>query len=100
MNIIKDKEFNIEVRGVGLYFETIIEFEKQPKKNISVLKLCKKLNKYYNIPEEVNTYMYVILKDDYCGFIPLPFQTLEELYELYGFDNKLVLKITDKIFYG
>jgi hypothetical protein len=100
-----DDNFNVNLRGEGVYFPKIIQTKNPLQKEMTILELYNMLTKAYKkiIPPTCTPYIYVILPDDFCGFIPLPSQTLGELARIHS--NKsgntgLTIKITDKAHFG
>jgi hypothetical protein len=96
---MNDDNFNVILKGEGICFPKIIKLKNPLKKDMTILELYIFLIKIYKKVTS-SIYLYVILSDDFCGFIPLPNQTLEELAINHGNNNCLILKITDKPYFG
>jgi hypothetical protein len=93
---------SINLRGEGPYFPPVIVTKKPIDKNMTFIELYNMITKSFKkiLPIDCSPCMYVILPDMCCGFIPLPNQKLEELYLLYGENNSLTIKVTDRVYYG
>jgi hypothetical protein len=97
-----DNKFLINLRGEGAYFPKIIQTKNPLKSDMTISELYTMLTRAYKkmLPASCTPYIYVILPDDFCGFVPLPSQTLGELAKIYCGNNGLTIKITDKAYYG
>lgn len=97
-----DEKFVVNLRGEGIYFPKIIQTKKPLQQEMTILELYNMLTKAYKkiIPPSCTPYIYVILSDDFCGFIPLQNQTLGELARIHGGNFGLTIKITDKAYFG
>jgi hypothetical protein len=99
-----ENNFVINLRGEGAFFPKIIQTKNPLNIEMTILDLYNTLIKAYRkiLPQSCVPYIYVMFSDDSCGFVPLPYQTLKELYDLYSgsLSTGLTIKITDKPFYG
>jgi hypothetical protein len=97
-----NNNFVINLRGEGAYFPKIIQTKNPLKSDMTISELYTMLTKAYKkmLPPSCIPYIYVILPDDFCGFVPLPSQTLGELAKIHSGNSGLTIKITDRPFYG
>lgn len=97
-----NENFTLNLRGEGLYFPKVIQTKNPLKSEMTISELYNMLTKAYKkiIPPSCTPYIYVILPDDFCGFIPLPTQTLGELARIHSGNTGLTIKITDKPYFG
>jgi hypothetical protein len=97
-----NENFTLNLRGEGMYFPKVIQTKNPLKSEMTISELYNMLTKAYKkiIPPSCTPYIYVILPDDFCGFIPLPTQTLGELARIYSGNTGLTIKITDKPYFG
>lgn len=91
---------NIELRGDGYYFNDIIQIRKPLNPKTTIIRLYTMLiNSLQNEKFKSNMfYIYIMMSDLSCGFIPLPSQTLEEIGNIFG--KNLVITISPKPIYG
>lgn len=96
------ENFNISLRGEGVFLPNIIQTRNPPNSESTISELYNSLSRAFKkkLPQNYSLYIYVITQDDFCGFIPLPNQTLGELFIIYGSNNNLIIKITEKPLYG
>lgn len=94
--------FNVSLRGEGIFLPNIIQTKNPIKEELTISELYILLSKVFKkkLPPTTILYIYVITQDDFCGFIPLPNQTLSELSKIYGNNGNLIIKITEKPLYG
>lgn len=92
----------INLRGEGIYFPPIINTKNPIDKNMTIGELYNMIIKSFRkiLPPGCTPYIYIIPSDICCGFVPLPTQKIEELWRLYGENDILIIKITDRAFYG
>lgn len=94
--------FNISLRGEGIFLPQIIQTKNPPKPESTISELYNSLSRGFKkkLPSTYSLFIYVITQDDFCGFVPLPNQTLGELFRIYGCNDNLIIKITEKPLYG
>jgi hypothetical protein len=94
--------FNVSLRGEGVFLPNVIQTKNPIKEEITISELYNLLSKVLKkkLHPSYVLYIYVITQDDFCGFIPLPNQTMGELAKIYGNNGNLIVKITEKPLYG
>ena len=93
--------FSVKLKGDGGYFLINIDFPEKLVKEMPIGYISKILLKTNTLlPKNSSLYIYLILPSDSCGFIPLPDQTLGELFKLYGNNKEIVLKVSQRADFG
>ncbi len=98
---MEENKKKIMVKGEGRFSGEKIEINKDIDETITIShvrnyikKLCKKF-----IGNE-DFFLYVAMPDSSCGFIPTPEHTIYDLIDLFGTNNILSLKLSNKIYFG
>ena len=93
--------FKVKLKGDDGYFPVNIEFPELLVREMPIGYINMKLIKNNKLlPKNSSLYIYLILPSDMCGFIPLPNQTLGELFNLYGNNKEITLKISHRADFG
>lgn len=98
-----DDKIRVIMGGEGMFSRERIEINKEITESITMMHIriyAKKLYKKILSNNNCEFYIYIILPDFSCGFIPTNEQKICDLVKLFGANNILSLKISDKIYFG
>lgn len=95
-----NRQVKINLKGEGIYFNKKIEINKEITQDITILHIRTYIKKLYKLPKDFEIYLYVILPDLFCGFCPTSDQKIYDLVGLFGENNILNLKVSDKPYFG
>jgi hypothetical protein len=103
MNNDNKNKVRVMMRGEGKFSHEKIEINKEITESITIMHVrnyVKKLYKKFVLNIDTDLYIYIMLPDLSCGFVPTPEQKIFDLVKLFGTDNILSLKISDKAYFG
>lgn len=95
-----NKNIKINLKGDSMYFDKNIEINKEITQDITILHIKIYIKKLYKLPKDFEIYIYVIMPDLFCGFCPTLEQKIYDLNDLFGENNILNLKASDKPYFG
>lgn len=94
-------EKKIIIKGDGIFSREKIEINKDINENVTIAQVKNYVKKMYKkIIGNDEFYFYVMTSDLSCGFIPTPEHTIFDLINLFGTNETLLLKVTNKLYFG
>lgn len=98
---MEENNKKIIIKGEGRFSREKIEINKDINETVTITQVKNYVKKMYKkIIGNEDFYLYVTTFDLSCGFIPTPEHTIFDLIKLFGNDNTLMLKLTNKIYFG
>lgn len=103
MNDDNKNKIRVTIKSEGKFSREKIEINKEITESITMMHVRNYIKNLYkkSVPNiDADLYIYIILPDLSCGFIPTHEQKIFDLVKLFGSDNILSLKISDKAYFG